>query len=126
MSFSILGTAMAVPEYVMTNDELSTIVDTTDEWISTRTGIKRRRVCKSETMTELCVKAANDAMADAGITAKDLDLIIKYIKLTLKAYEEYSSNTENHIFQQPDGTGHSKGNDRRSASQNSVRESSSL
>lgn len=76
MSFSILGTAMAVPEYVMTNDELSTIVDTTDEWISTRTGIKRRRVCKSETMTELCVKAANDAMADAGITAKDLDLII--------------------------------------------------
>lgn len=76
MSFSILGTGKAVPEYVLTNDELSTMVDTSDEWISTRTGIKRRHICKGETVTELCVKAANEAMNNAGVTAKELDLII--------------------------------------------------
>lgn len=76
MSFSIIGTGKAVPEYVLTNEELSTMVETNDEWISTRTGIKRRHICKDETMTQLCVKAANEAMQNAGITSKDLDLII--------------------------------------------------
>ncbi|MGN1458405.1 MAG: beta-ketoacyl-ACP synthase III [Acutalibacteraceae bacterium] len=76
MSFSILGTGKAVPEYILTNDELSTMVDTNDEWIRTRTGIEERRICKDETITELCVRAANAALEDAGITADDLDLII--------------------------------------------------
>ncbi len=76
MSFSILGTGKAVPEYVLTNDELSTLVDTNDEWIRTRTGIEERRICKNETITELCVKAANVALENAGVTAEDLDLII--------------------------------------------------
>ena len=76
MSFSIIGTGKAVPEYVLTNDELSTMVETNDEWISSRTGIKRRHICKDETMTELCVKAANEALEDAGVTASELDLII--------------------------------------------------
>ena len=76
MSFSVLGTGKAVPEYVLTNDELSTMVETNDEWISTRTGIKRRHIMKDETMTELCVKAAKEAMANAGTTADELDLII--------------------------------------------------
>ena len=44
MSFTILGTGKAVPEYVMTNDELSTMVETNDEWITTRTGIKERHI----------------------------------------------------------------------------------
>ena len=48
MSFSIIGTGKAVPEYVLTNDELSTMVETNDEWISSRTGIKRRHICKDE------------------------------------------------------------------------------
>ena len=65
MSFSVLGTGKAVPEYVLTNDELSTIVETNDEWISTRTGIKRRHIMKDETMTELCVKAAKEALENA-------------------------------------------------------------
>ena len=69
MSFTILGTGKAVPEYVMTNDELSTMVETSDEWIRTRTGIEERRVCKSETMTDLTVTAAKAALEDAGITA---------------------------------------------------------
>ena len=76
MSFTILGTGRGVPEYVMTNDELSTMVDTSDEWIVQRTGIKTRHICKDETMTDMCVKAAKEAMEDANITADDLDLII--------------------------------------------------
>ena len=50
MSFRILGTGRALPEYVMTNDEMSTIVDTSDEWIRTRTGIAQRRVCTTESI----------------------------------------------------------------------------
>lgn len=76
MSFTILGTGKAVPDYILTNDELSTMVDTNDEWIRTRTGIEERRICKSETITELCVKAAKNALDDAGIKAEQLDLII--------------------------------------------------
>ena len=44
MSFTILGTGKAVPEYILTNEELSTMVETNDEWITTRTGIKERRI----------------------------------------------------------------------------------
>ena len=76
MSFTILGTGKAVPEYVLTNDELSTMVETNDEWITTRTGIKERRICKGETLTELTVRAANDALENAGVTPEQLDLII--------------------------------------------------
>ncbi len=76
MSFSILGTGKAVPEYVLTNDELSALVDTNDEWIRTRTGIEERRICRGETITELCVRAATEALEDAGVTADQLDLII--------------------------------------------------
>lgn len=76
MSFSILGTGKAVPEYILSNDKLSTMVETTDEWIRTRTGIHNRRIITTETMTELCVSAAKQALQDAEITAGDLDLII--------------------------------------------------
>ncbi|MCQ4022005.1 MULTISPECIES: beta-ketoacyl-ACP synthase III [unclassified Ruminococcus] len=76
MSFSILGTGRAVPEHIVSNDDLSMMVETNDEWIRTRTGIHNRRVITTETMTELCVTAANQALDNAGITAKDLDLII--------------------------------------------------
>lgn len=76
MGFTILGTGKAVPEYVMTNDELSTMVETNDEWIRTRTGIEERRICKKETITDLTVEAANNALQNAGIQASQLDLII--------------------------------------------------
>ena len=76
MSFTILGTGKAVPEYVLTNDELSTMVETNDEWITTRTGIKERHICKNETITELTVRAANDALENAGVKPEQLDLII--------------------------------------------------
>lgn len=76
MSFSILGTGKAVPEYVMTNDELSTIVETSDEWISRRSGIHARRICTHETLTDLSVAAAKAALENANVKAEDLDLII--------------------------------------------------
>ena len=58
MSFRIIGTGRCVPEYVLTNEEISTMVETSDEWISTRTGIKERRICTKETITDLAVTAA--------------------------------------------------------------------
>lgn len=76
MSFTILGTGHQVPAYVMTNDDISKIVDTSDEWISSRTGIKERRLCTNETMTELFVDAAKKALEESQIEPKELDLII--------------------------------------------------
>ena len=76
MRFSILGTGKVVPEYILTNDELSTMVETNDEWIRTRTGIEERRVCKGETLTDLTVAAAKDALENAGVSPEQLDLII--------------------------------------------------
>ena len=76
MSFYIAGTGSALPEKVISNDDLSKMVETNDEWIRTRTGIGNRRVLTHETLTELTTKAAADALADAGVTEKDIDLVI--------------------------------------------------
>ena len=72
----IIGTGSALPEREVTNDELSRLVDTSDEWISTRTGIKTRHVLTHERLDELARDAALRAMEDAGITADALDFII--------------------------------------------------
>lgn len=61
---------------VVTNDALSEIMDTSDEWISSRTGIRERRLVKEETTTSMSVAAAKRAMENAGITAQEIDLII--------------------------------------------------
>jgi 3-oxoacyl-[acyl-carrier-protein] synthase-3 len=72
-----LGTGLAVPERVVTNDELSQLMDTTDEWIRTRTGIQERRwVREGETGVDLGLQAAQGAMDMAGLTAGDLDAIV--------------------------------------------------
>lgn len=76
MSFQILGTGSFVPERVVTNEELSQMVDTSDEWIVKRIGVRKRRVCASETVTDLGVEAARRALADAGVQPEELDLII--------------------------------------------------
>lgn len=76
MSFTIIGTGSSLPEKVVTNDELSTIMDTNDEWIRTRTGIRQRHICTHETLTDLATDASQKALENAGIEAKDLDLII--------------------------------------------------
>lgn len=67
-----------VPEYVLTNKELETIVDTSDEWITTRTGIKERRILKGEGLgtSDMAVPAVNGLLKKRGIDAKEIDLII--------------------------------------------------
>ncbi len=76
MSFSILGTGSALPEHIVTNDMLSHMVDTSDEWIQSRTGIMERRICTKETAADLAVRAAKKAMENSQCTADELDLII--------------------------------------------------
>ena len=74
---SILGFGGYVPERVMTNDDWSQIVDTTDEWITERTGIKRRRFASDDEATlDLAANAAEMAIADAGLGVGDVDEII--------------------------------------------------
>ena len=77
MPVSITGLGTYAPERVLTNDELAKIVDTSDEWITERTGIKERRIAAPEqAMTDLALPAAREALAQAGVTPEDLDLII--------------------------------------------------
>lgn len=76
MSIRIVGTGSCLPETVVTNDFLSTIMDTSDEWISSRTGIRERRLVKTETTASMSSEAAKRALADAGVQAEEIDLII--------------------------------------------------
>ena len=73
----ITGWGMYAPSRIMTNEELSTMVETSDEWIVSRTGIRERRIAADdETTATLSVHASRDALAVAGLDATDLDLII--------------------------------------------------
>src|SRR3954470_18321122 len=74
---SIIGTGSYVPERVLTNAELEKMVDTSDEWILTRTGIRERRIAAAEESTsDLAAKAAANALENAGISADEIDLVI--------------------------------------------------
>jgi len=74
---SITGLGAYVPERVLTNDELSTLVDTTDEWIMERTGIRERRIAApEEALTDLALPAARAALAQAGVEARQIDLVL--------------------------------------------------
>lgn len=74
---AIAGTGHAVPERVLTNFDLEKMVDTSDEWIRTRTGIRERRVADENTATsDLAVAAAHEALDMAGMAPSDLDLIV--------------------------------------------------
>ena len=72
----ILGTGSYLPNKIVSNDDLSKVVETSDEWISSRTGIKTRHISEGETSYELGSKAAKLALEDAGMDANDIDLII--------------------------------------------------
>ena len=76
MSIQILGTGSYVPEKVLTNDDLSGMVETSDEWITQRVGVKERRISVDESAAEMGAKAAQRALEAAGITAEQLDLIV--------------------------------------------------
>ncbi len=73
----IAGTGMIVPDKVLSNADLTNLVDTSDEWITQRTGIHERRLAaEGETTLTLATAASRAALADAGLTAEDVDLII--------------------------------------------------
>lgn len=73
----IIGMGHSYPEGLLTNADLEKIVDTNDEWITTRTGIKQRhKAAKDEYTSQFAVKAANQALERAGINAKDIDIIV--------------------------------------------------
>ncbi len=76
MTSRIVGTGSFLPETVVTNDDLSKIMDTSDEWISSRTGIRERHLVKEETTASMAAEAARRALANAKVTAEEIDLII--------------------------------------------------
>jgi 3-oxoacyl-[acyl-carrier-protein] synthase-3 len=73
----ILGTGRAVPDKILTNADLEKMVDTTDEWIIERSGIRQRHIAeKGSALSQLTAEAARRALDDAGVEAKEIDLII--------------------------------------------------
>lgn len=73
----IVGTGSYSPEKILTNKDMESIIDTTDEWITQRTGIKQRHIVEEgETTADLGEKAAKAALENAGLTTDDLDMII--------------------------------------------------
>ena len=74
---TITGLGAHVPERVVTNDDLTELVDTSDEWIIERTGIRERRIAAdSEALSDLALPAVHDALSQAGLEAKEIDLLI--------------------------------------------------
>ena len=76
MNFKILGTGSYLPDNVVTNDDMAKIVETSDEWISKRVGIKERHVSINDTTLDMGLNAANRALENAGTKAEELDLIV--------------------------------------------------
>lgn len=76
MSFSVMGTGSYLPERVVSNDELSTFLDTSDEWISQRVGIRTRHVSTTEPASDMALRAAKAALENSGVAAEELDLIL--------------------------------------------------
>jgi 3-oxoacyl-[acyl-carrier-protein] synthase-3 len=73
----IVGLGHSQPDRVLTNDELSTMVETDDAWITTRTGIKTRRIAgPDDTVTSMATAAARNALADAGVDPASVDLVV--------------------------------------------------
>lgn len=84
-----------LPEKIVTNDFLSTIVETSDEWISSRTGIRQRHIAIDETTASMSTEAGKKALESAGVKPEELDLIIVGNLYTGYAGAEYSmSGTE--------------------------------
>ena len=83
----IAGVGYCVPETIITNDDLTKLYDTSDEWIYSRTGIKERRIVSgNENAIDLGEKAAKDAISKAGINPEDLDMIIAASSAPIEMY----------------------------------------
>lgn len=72
----VVSTGRYVPENIVTNDDLSKLVDTSDEWIRSRTGIKERRIAKDEDNSTIAIKAGKKALESSNLKPEDIDLII--------------------------------------------------
>lgn len=72
----IIGTGSALPAKAVTNEMLAGFLDTSDEWITTRTGIRTRRLLSTETLRELALKAAKSALESSGLRPEDIDYLI--------------------------------------------------
>lgn len=94
----IAGTGSYLPEKVVTNADMEKIVDTTDEWIQTRTGIKQRHIAADNEMTsDLATKAAEKALEMAAINGSDLDLIIVATTTPDKTFPSVATMVQNRI-----------------------------
>lgn len=76
MGIQVISAGSYLPELVVTNDMLSELLDTSDEWITSRTGIKQRHIATDETTTDLGVKAARIALENSGLSKEDINLVI--------------------------------------------------
>ncbi|MCM2987667.1 ketoacyl-ACP synthase III [Bacillus safensis] len=77
MNAGIIGLGRYIPEKVLTNHDLEKMVETSDEWIRTRTGIEERRIASDDVNTShMALAAAKKALADAGVAAEDIDMIL--------------------------------------------------
>ncbi|MFU0832209.1 MAG: Beta-ketoacyl-[acyl-carrier-protein] synthase III [Oscillospiraceae bacterium] len=76
MSFIIAGTGSCLPAFTVQNEDFVKFVDTSDEWITSRTGIRRRHFMKDETLSQIAAEAAQKALDNAGLAAADMDLIL--------------------------------------------------
>jgi 3-oxoacyl-[acyl-carrier-protein] synthase-3 len=72
----IISTGAYVPQRIVKNDELTKMVDTNDEWITSRTGIKQRRISSGEKTYQMAAKAAKEAIENAGIEKEEIDMIV--------------------------------------------------
>ena len=72
----IIGTGSALPEQIVTNEDLTKFLDTSDEWIVSHTGIRERRVLDRESVNDIGTLAARRALEDAGLALEELDLLI--------------------------------------------------
>ncbi|GMT49482.1 MAG: 3-oxoacyl-[acyl-carrier-protein] synthase 3 [bacterium] len=94
----ITGIGTAIPEHIITNDDLSRIIDTNDEWITSRTGIKQRHVVSgNEGATSLSVQAANEALSYGGLAASDIDLIISATSIPDQLYPSTACEVQGQI-----------------------------
>jgi 3-oxoacyl-[acyl-carrier-protein] synthase-3 len=76
ISFNVTGPGRCVPERTVTNEDLTALVETSDEWIKQRVGIHSRHICTKETAVDLAVSAAQKALENSGLKACDLELIV--------------------------------------------------
>ncbi len=76
MNFKVLATGSGIPKKIVANDYLEKLVETSDEWITQRVGVKERHICATESLADVAAAAAKNALEQAGVDAKEVDLII--------------------------------------------------